>query len=317
MITPFGLALILSYILNPLVINVEKRGYSRAWAIGLVYLGFFGTVLALAGVGIPILLRELASLVNTLPQYTQELSTRISLFRTNFQQLALPGNFHLTVADTLGSFESGLQGQLKDASAALIGLIGYLPDLLLAPFLAFYFLTDWTNLGRRLVSFLPVGWRPEIREILGQIDVALTGFLRGNLLVSFLVGTLTGLGLALAGVRYSLLLGLIMFLADLVPYLGPFIGAIPAILVGLLDSWQKAIWALAVILVVQQIESAVLAPKILSNSTGLHPLTVIFALLLGAHWWGIPGILLSVPVAASAKIVLQHLFSKIVETSPT
>lgn len=317
MITPFGLALIMSYILNPAVTAVEKRGYSRAWAISLVYFGLFGVVLALAGVGVPVLLRELGSLADTLPRYTQEISNRISLLRVNFQQIALPGNLHLTIIGSLELLEASLLGELKGISDALIGLIGYLPDLLLAPFLAFYFLADWTNLGRGIINFLPVGWRPEIKEVLGQIDTALTGFIRGNLLVSLLVGTLTGFGLALVGVKYSLLLGLIMLLMDLVPYLGPFLGAIPAILIGLLDSWQRAVWALAVVVVVQQIESTILAPKILGNTTGLHPLTVIFALLLGAHWWGVPGILLSVPVVACVKIILQYLFSKIVEITPT
>jgi len=137
-------------------------------------------------------------------------------------------------------------------------------------------------------------------------------FIRGHLLVASMVGVLTSLGLALVGVKFYLLLGIIAGIADLIPYFGPIIGAIPAVGLALLNSSQQALYVLLVMVVVQQVENNLLSPKILGDSVGLHPVVVIFVLLAGGHLFGILGMLLAVPLTAILRILVNYLYTLLV-----
>jgi predicted PurR-regulated permease PerM len=173
-------------------------------------------------------------------------------------------------------------------------------------------LKDSNHISTRLLNFLPVSIREEFINLWGKIDNVLTNFIRGHLLVAGIVGLLTTIGLLIIKMKFALILGIIAGLADLIPYFGPILGAVPAVVLALLDSNVQVFYVILVMIIVQQLESNLLSPKILGDSVGLHPLAVIFVLLTGGHFFGVVGMIIAVPFAAVIKIVINYAVTKMV-----
>jgi predicted PurR-regulated permease PerM len=193
-----------------------------------------------------------------------------------------------------------------------LGIFSQLLSVVFAPILAFYILKDAGLFRAKFLGIFPNSWRGEINSLLRELGDVLERFVLGELLVSAIIGVLTALGMLILGVKFAFIIGLIAGLAELVPYFGPFIGAIPAIGFALLKSQTTAIYAALVILVIQQLEGNVISPAILGGSVGLHPFLVVFALLAGGELLGIWGLILAVPVAAMLRVLCSFLLEKLV-----
>jgi predicted PurR-regulated permease PerM len=154
--------------------------------------------------------------------------------------------------------------------------------LVLAPFLAYYLLRDWEIIRRSALSLIPINSHAEALSLFGRLHRLGSGFIRGQLIVSGFVALLITFGLATLGVKYALLIGLLGGIFDIIPYFGPLIGGAPAVLLGLTRSPATAVWAALWIFLVHQIEGTILQPRIMGEHVGLHPLTVIFAILAGS-----------------------------------
>ncbi|HEX3032252.1 MAG TPA: AI-2E family transporter, partial [Bacillota bacterium] len=145
-----------------------------------------------------------------------------------------------------------------------------------------------------------------------DMDQVLRGFIRGHLLVCGLVGGLSALGLYLIGVPFALLLGIIAGILDIIPFFGPILGAVPALALALLQSWQATIYTLLLFVIIQQVEGNIITPKILGEAVGLHPLIIIFALLAGGHLWGVTGMIIALPLAAVIRVAARYMLIKLV-----
>ncbi|MBR4069060.1 MAG: AI-2E family transporter [Clostridia bacterium] len=189
---------------------------------------------------------------------------------------------------------------LGNAAPAVLGWaqrsVGDIGKWLLAPVFGFYFLKDRKSIGRWLLLLLPVACRGIVLQLLGEIRRETAGYVRGQLLLSLAVGGLTAVGLLLCGLPAWLLLGAAMGLLELIPYVGPLFGGALVLLFSLQGGTGQILWAMAVVVLVQQLESSWLSPKMMSEATRLHPLTVILSVLLGGSAAGITGILLAVPL---------------------
>ncbi len=303
---PFLIAIILAYILNPLVVVFERRRVSRGLAILLLYAIFFALVF-LAGVWtIPGLVTELQKLMEMLPEYSEQAQGFIRHLYSDYRRFNLPDSLRLALDENILLLQRALQTLLERITGAIVGLFSHFFVLLLVPLLVYYFLRDMEHLKSSLVALFPARYRQRVLVAGSEIDAALGAYLRGLLLICFLVGLLTYLGLRLLGVEFALILGIIYGLTNIIPYFGPLIGALPAVLIALLDSPALALKVVGVMVVVQQLDSQLLSPQILGRSLGLHPLAVILALLAGGHLFGLPGLILAVPLAAMLRIVLRH-----------
>ncbi|MCL6450317.1 MAG: AI-2E family transporter [Acetobacteraceae bacterium] len=191
------------------------------------------------------------------------------------------------------------------------GLLSGFVALILGPVVAFYILRDLPRIRERFCALLPPRVRGEVLSLVGDVDQALGGFVRGQLLVASAVGVLAALGLSLLRVRFALVLGLLAGVTDLIPYFGPAVGALVASGVALLQSLPLALEVGALFFAIQQFESAVLSPHVVGSRVGLHPVVVIFALLVGGHFLGFWGLLLAVPVAAVARVLVYHLLRRL------
>jgi len=152
-------------------------------------------------------------------------------------------------------------------------------------------------------------------ELCSRVNKVVGRFVRGQLIVSVVVGGLVALGLSLLGVRYALFLGVLAGLFDIIPYFGPVLGAIPALVLAFLRDPLTALWTLLMFVAVQQLEGSVLSPKIVGEQVGLHPLTVIFSVLAGGELLGVTGMLLAVPAAATVKVTAGFIGEKLMAES--
>lgn len=309
---PLVVALVLVYVLNPLVSRLQNRGMPRLAAALVTYLVF----LSLIGIGLRFLIPVLADQVRGFASSVPELLDRA---QNSIRGVAERVGFNL---DTSLVLDTENQRQVLNFLGRLLsltrGLFHVALIFVLGPILAFYLLVDLPKIRRGVEAFIPARRRPEAESVLQDLGRALGGFFRGQLLVALFVGLASSLGLYIVGLPYWALIGMIVGLFNLIPLVGPFIGAIPALFIafttttageGLLrlePGWPMALGASIALLTVQQIDNHILSPNIVARTVKLHPVTVMLGLLAGGTLLGVWGMLMAVPTIAAVKILLLH-----------
>ena len=311
---PFFLAFILAYLLNPLVEALERHKVSRKKSILIVFSLIVAVIMILIFLIIPTLYNELSKLAVILPDTFQSFTDKTNGLREQFKATGLPSRVALVVDEHLGQGEVFIANRLNFYLENLPNMLAALTLYVLSPIIAIYFLADWKGLGVKFMRIIPQRGRMEWRRLWQDINHVVRQFVRGDLVVAVIVGILIGIGVKLVGMDYALLIGLICGITDLIPYFGPVIGAVPAILLALTKSPLMALKVGIVIIVVQQFEANVISPKLMGDSVGLRPLWVIFAILAGEQLAGVWGMLLAVPFAAVIRVVFKHLYFRLVST---
>lgn len=309
---PFIIALFLAYLLNPAVEYVERKGLIRVWAITLVYAFLFGALLLFGITLVPLLIKELEHFAGEIPQMTNTGQQFIENFQSQYQNSVLPFSLRIAFDKALLSLEGEVQTFIAAIVGGIINSVSYFIGIVISPVLAFYLLHDWNEIKAKLLLFLPGKFRYEIITVIRDIDKVLNGIIRGQLLIAMVVGILVSTGLYLLKVKFALLIGISAGILDIIPYFGAVIGATPAVTLALLESPVLAIKVIALFLVIHQLEGTVIGPKILGESVGLHPLSVIFFVFVGGELAGLAGMLLGVPFAAIVKVIIRHLYKFLV-----
>ena len=185
------------------------------------------------------------------------------------------------------------------------GMAGSMGQWLLAPVFAFYFLRDRRRIARRLMSLLPVQRRKTAVRVFREMRRETAGYLRGQMMISAIVGGVTATGLLFCGVPAWLALGALMGALELIPYAGPFLGGVLTALFAFPLGIGRMLWALGVIAAVQQLEGSVLSPKLISSATRLHPVVILLCVTIGGAAGGIAGVLLSAPLLLCLRAALR------------
>jgi len=261
---------------------------------------------------IPALFREAKSFGKILPVYTENWNQIQGYSEHLFERAFLPEEVRQVLRETLGRLRNNLLQGVRRFADGILGLISLFPSFLLAPFLSYYLLRDFDHLKKRFLAALPPGCRSEVVFFLREADLIFGKFLRGHLLISSIVGFLTGVGAALIGLPFSILIGLFTAVADLIPIFGPVVAAVPVVGFALAESRLKGVLMLGIYLLAQQIESSVLVPRLMGERVGLHPLVVVFVLLAGGYLFGPLGVILAVPFAGIIRLVVRFFWSKLV-----
>lgn len=303
---PFIIALLLAYLLNPPVCYLETKGLSRGLAITVVYVVLFAIVILGGTRLIPIFVRDLESFAKELPQILSKVEELFYLLQNHYHNSVLPHSMRIAIDDAILSLQQAGQGFVRDLTDGIMGLIAHFIGLAITPILAFYFLHDWRQIKAGFIRLIPCRWRHEYTLALKDVDKVLSGVIRGQLTVAVIVGVLVSSGLYLFNLPFALLIGIAAGLLDVIPYFGAFIGATPAITLALLESPVLAVKVALLFFAIHQLESSIISPKILGESVGLHPITVIFFLFAGGELFGVIGMLLGVPVAAVGKVLIKH-----------
>jgi len=311
---PFGVGLLVVLLLRIPVEWLAGR-MSRTLAVAVCYLAaFVAAAIALVFI-IPPAYAQIVAFANALPGYVQQayklwdawvVHPRAGTGIPTWLQYAVLALKDQVVASA-GTWSAAIASTaLATGSSIATGVV----EFALALIIGFFTLVDLPRLENEILTLAGPKWREEITHFTATLTRVMGGWIRGTLIQSAVVATLISIGLAVIGVPYALAIGLIAGVLNVVPYLGPAIMALLAAIAGLFVSPWAAVWAVVVVFAVQQLDSLVMAPRIMGDQVDLHPLLVVFALLVGASLFGVPGMILSVPVAAIIKAMFVFWYEK-------
>ena len=321
LLAPFVLALVLAYVLDPAVDVLERRGMSRSLGILLLALPVVGIVVPALVLGLPALGEQIAELIGRIPTLLGRVADWIEGLDREVAGLSLPPAFQDLVdrvrevdAEAMVTFLQERQAEIARRTwegvlglgrglGSVLTVLGY---VVLTPVLTFYLLRDWDRLTGGVADLLPRGRRQEILDFVSEYDHLLSRYLRGQLLVALIVGSITALGLWILSFPYALLLGVLVAVFGLIPYLGLLLSLVPAILIALVSgSVLASLVKVAVVYgVAQALEGTVISPRIVGESVGLHPVWVVLALAVGGFYFGFVGLLIGVPLAVGVKLIV-------------
>ncbi|AHY59970.1 AI-2E family transporter [Stenotrophomonas rhizophila] len=314
-LTPFVLALALAWLGDPLVDRIEATGRSRNTGVVLVFVAMILLITAALLILVPMIERQIATLVAAIPQAQQWLmQTGIPWFEQKtgleIMQWMDPDRLIEWVRShwqQAGGFAKTFFGYVSRSGFTMVT---WVVNILLLPILAFYFLRDWDKLVERVASMIPRNHIGTITKLARESDEVLGAFIRGQFLVMIALGVVYAAGLSLVGLKLGLLIGLVAGLISFIPYLGATTGIVMAIGAALVQAQGFDLKLLILVGVVftvgQLLESYVLTPRIVGDKIGLHPVAVIFAVMAGGQLFGFLGMLLALPVAAVSNVLLRY-----------
>lgn len=315
-ITPFLVAFILAYLLNPIVVALSKR-MRRVFAILVVYAIIFAWVFIFFGWALPVLWSQLKTLWNYLPVAVDWYNEtgRVWLTKHSNQELtALDPNIireqvvaYLQTNYQASDFQS-MVGQIMSSGLTVMNRAGL---FVLIPILMFYFLVNWQERLATWQSAIPKAYYQKTMQIVQDCDKAMMSFVKGQLTVMVLLGVIYAVQLHLIGLELGLIIGMTAGIASFVPYLGFGIGFTAAIIAGLLQfgvDWVYLGLIAGAFMVGQAIESYILQPLLLGDKIGLSPLWVMFSVLAGAAMFGFAGMLIALPVSAIINVIFGHAY---------
>ncbi|MFA6563981.1 MAG: AI-2E family transporter [Verrucomicrobiia bacterium] len=316
---PAAIGLLVAYLLMPAVDWLHsKRQWPRSAAVLLVFsLGTIAitTVTALA---LPAILQELTDFGRKMPQHFHRAAVAANHLADNARSVKASGAWQGFIDQLTASITSSLPDLARHLTAMLpgilsnaIGLLSAVVGFLIIPIYVFYFLRDPDYFATNWKLYVPVAnptVRDDIIRLVGEINESVQAFFRGQCIVAACVGALSALGFYIVGVDFALLLGIWVGLFDLVPLFGVVAGAIPAAIIAYSQhgGWQLPAEAIGVCVVVHLIENWILAPRIVGNKTGLHPVTVVLSILIWGHLLGFIGVLLAVPLTSTLTVLFRH-----------
>lgn len=309
---PFILAGVLYYLFRPIVQFLHRKNISKTLSIIAIYLAVIGLVVTLILLIGPILQRQATSLANNLPYLIAEIRALI----IQLQENAWFNRFEWSETLSLEKLSANMTQYINEAfniiSSNIAGLIGVIANVIIVfiiiPFILFYMLKEGEKAPNQVLKLLPVKHRIEGQNILSDMDVKLSSYIQGQILVSVCVGVLMYIGFLIIGIEYSLILAIIAMFTNVIPFVGPWIGTVPAVIVAIIHSPFMVIKVLITIIVVQQVESNFISPQIMGKKLSLHPLTIILLLIVAGRFAGIIGMLLAVPTYAVCKVVVVHTY---------
>ncbi|MGE5631247.1 MAG: AI-2E family transporter [Caulobacteraceae bacterium] len=304
---PFIISAVISYLLNPIVKLFERRGIKRILGVIIVYLIFLCIILLLSFVLVPKLIKEIGALVVNIPQYSYQMQNILKKLQDGYMNSGLPESLKDILDDNILMLQSMILTALQNIANGIIKIFSQLFNIIIIPVITFYILKDMDYFKNQFILLVPKAKRMKYIILLRDIDNIFGKFIRGQIIVATFVGVFTTAALIAIDVKYAFILGIFAGLSNIIPYFGPFIGIIPTILFALLDSTTKALYAGGAFLLIQQIESGLLTPKIIGKSVGIHPVYVIMSLIIGGKLFGVVGLIIAVPALAAVKLTLRHI----------
>lgn len=310
-LAPIVAAAGVAYLLDGWVDDLVARGMKRVVAVSLLLVLFLVVVTVLIAIAVPLITEELRAFIAALPEMLQGASGWLA---ANLG-IELPPTWSTAIAeanigDLIGQHAGPLALITAGAVNSAFGLLAVLAELLLVPVFAFYIMLDWDHIVRRVESIIPVRYRDNAVEIATEIDGAVASWIRGQLIVTSILGVLYAVAFKIIGVQMGLVIGAIVGLLTIIPFLGTFVGAILTGFVVLFDP-PGTVVILAIVgvfVVLHLLEAAVLTPKLVGKRVGLGELGALFAVLAGGKLLGFVGVLLAVPLAASVAVLVRRAF---------
>jgi predicted PurR-regulated permease PerM len=302
-VIPVFLSIIIAYILNPLIKLMTLKGLNKRLSAVILLLIITGAIFLLIFLVVPGLIRDMISATGNMEQYSE----KFTIFINDSIYKNMPKYFRSILDNNVSILEKGIISYLNKFINQIIDFSAKIPIYIVIPIFVYYFMVDadfFLNIIKRMI---PIEFRKKYIELGREIDRVIGGFIRSQIILSVIVALMTFIILIIFKIKYPIILAFINGAANLIPYFGPIIGLIPAVFIGLIESPNKAILILVAFLILQQLESNIIAPKLVGDSIGLHPVFIILVLLIGGEFFGTWGLILSIPIGGIIKVAWKYL----------
>jgi predicted PurR-regulated permease PerM len=321
---PYALGLVLAYLLLPVVNWLARRmprrlhtwGVARPLAIVITYLALAALVAGIVAFVVPIVIDQVEILIKNWPSLTarvedlweQGLGWYTETLPEQWKD-TIEGNLRNLLDQVVAAVQGGVVATVRTISST----IGFIIGLVVIPFWLFYILNDESRVKEGFLHALPQQIRPDVVCVARLLDDVASAYIRGQLLLVLFIGTMATLSLAIIGVPFALVLGIIAGLFEVLPFVGPILGAIPAVLVALLSNPISALWVAVAFFAIQQVENLILVPRIAGESVKLHPAAVMVVLVIGNELGGFIGMLVAVPVTAMVRDLFKYFYLRLAD----
>lgn len=312
-VSPFFLGFIIAWLLNPIVNKLTDKGMRRGWAVALVYLMLIVLIYLFCLAIIPALVDQLNEMAKTAPELllnVKDLINNIFVKLSNGTNIDMT-NVKMQFMNYLEDFSKNLTTDLPSKIVSIVqGLISGVGKFLVGAVIGFYLLMNFNNVTKFLINMVPKKFKGDVEKLSNNISEVLFGFVNGTFLDSLILLVINIIGFSLIGLNAPVLFAVFCVVTNIIPYVGPYIGGIPAILVGFTQSPLIGTLILVFIVATQSIEGNFLHPIIMGRKMDLHPVTIVISLLIFEHFFGIMGMVVATPVVAVLKVIYVFLDEK-------
>jgi predicted PurR-regulated permease PerM len=317
---PFVAGLAIAYLLTPLTDRFERLGVNRLAAALIIITVVVLALVYMILLVVPILGAQLTSFIVAIPGYVSKLQTLLSDQNRPWVQKLLGAGFNpdKSISDLVTQGVSWLTTFLQSLWSGGRALVSVFSLVVITPVVAFYLIYDWHHMISTVDGWVPRHQRVTVHELAREIDNAIAGFVRGQTAVCLILGSFYALALTVTGLNFGLLIGLISGLITFIPYVGSMTGLVLGLGVAIAQFWPEwtpVVTVLGIFLFGQFLEGYLLAPKLVGENVGLHPVWVIFALLAFGYLFGFVGLLVAVPLAATIGVLTRFALRRYLQSS--
>ncbi|WNF90869.1 AI-2E family transporter [Vagococcus fluvialis] len=313
MFSPILISGFLFYCFKPIVTFLEKKGVSKTWGATIVLLLLVGIVVVSISSIIPSLVKQIAALLKSAPTFIKEveswaneMSHHPMLQNIDFQSYL--DKWNISIGNIVQTTINGVSSSIGLFVSSIAGIVMLIVTV---PFILFYMLKDGHKMIPAIQKYFPEKHKGEMVDLLKKMSETIEKYISGQMIECLFVGVGTSLGYMIIGVDYAFLFGVIAGLTNMIPYIGPYIGLAPAVIVTVFADPWKAVFACIVVLIVQQIDGNIIYPNVIGKSLDIHPLTIIIILLVAGNLAGLLGMILGVPFYAVCKTIFVYVFDMV------
>jgi len=300
----FSIAFMLAYFFDPLYKFLLNKKAPKVLAIIIV----FGIIVALLILTIffliPSVINQLNILYKEIPNFIENYQNLILSIKPQLSKFINPADVEILLKENLSELQRSVLGFSQNIVIYLSNIVSSITfGVVIVPLILFYLMRDMVKFKENLYIYVAKENKKEFKEVLEEIDHIVSGFIRGRIIVCFIVGTLIGIGLYFLNLEFALIIGVVSGIFNFIPYLGPIVGVVLTLIFAIGSPWWTLLMIVALFVLVNQIEAVFLNPKILGQGLGLHPLTVVLSMLICGQLLGILGVLVAVPLTAILKVL--------------
>jgi len=312
-LSPFFIGVILAWLLDPIVTFLQNKGVKRGIGATFVYVLLILVIYLCCRIFIPTLVTQINDMIAAAPSTIKEL---VSNFDILMNRIAKNYNFDVVVVkETIYDVINNLLYSITvDGPSLIVSIIKSIisggVNVVIGFLIGFYMLLDFDDVKTQFAKMVPKKHRSDVKELTGKLNKLLRKYVYGTLIVMFILFICQSIGMTIAGMKAPMVFALFCAITNIIPYLGPYIGGAPAVIVGFTISPTVGIGVLISVVICQLLESYLLTPTIMSKTMKLHPVTIIIGLLLFSHFFGILGMLFATPVISCCKVIINFFVDK-------
>ncbi|GAA0368509.1 cell elongation protein CozEb [Alkalibacterium iburiense] len=314
LLMPLVLALLLYYLLDPVVDLLEKWKIKRIFGVTILYAVIIAVLVLGIGSLLPLLRNQVVSFIENFPDFIDSLVESITgwlstlPFGAEIETFIEEGeNF---IAEIPNNMDQYLSDGLSGLTSIVSGVTNFVVTLVTFPIILFFMLKDEQKFFNAVLSVVPPKWREDILRVSSEVNTQVGAYVKGQLIIASSIGVMMFIGFTIIGLEYSGVLAIIAGFTSIIPYLGPTLAFLPALVIALMDSWWMVVQLLIVWAVVQFVDGNLIEPNVMGRQLSVHPLTIVIVLLVMGDLLGLFGLILGVPIYAILKVIVVHFFQQ-------